>query len=70
MKRFWKIDVPGEQGYSLAVITEQDDPGCVIDDAMKAGLFDDCRDADYASAEDITDDAYEMKFWASTATEL
>lgn len=70
MKHYWRIDVPGCEGYSFAVITEQTDPEYVIDDARMEGLFELDGDANYATAEDITDDDYEMGFWEAQAIEL
>ena len=55
-ERIWLINIPGPHGYSFAVRTDEDDEQCVIDRARKAEMFDDTVDADYAFAEDITDD--------------
>lgn len=69
-KKVWKIDVVGINGYSFAVSTTESDPKEVIELAREADLFEEDFDAIYASAEEITGDEYEMKFWGNQVTEL
>lgn len=63
MKRVWKINVPGPQGYSFAVGGNIEDELSAIQEAINCGLFDDERDSRYATVEEITDDEYEMRAW-------
>lgn len=71
MKRVWKIDVPMlDNGYSLAIRSDDETPEDAIETARKNDLFEEDIDSIYASAEDITDDDYEMQFWGSEAVEL
>ena len=67
-KHYWRIDVPGSQGYSFAIKSNDTTESDAIESASDAGLFDDPRDCNYASAEDITDDDYEMSHWSKDAT--
>lgn len=71
MKRVWKIDVPmHDHGYSLAIKSNDETPADAIENARKNNLFEEDFDAIYASAEDITDDDYEMQYWENHAVEL
>jgi len=63
MEKIWKIDVQGENGYSFAIQGELEEEADAINEASLCGLFDDERDASYATAEDITDDEYELEYW-------
>ena len=70
MKRVWKIDVPGRYGYSLAIRSNDEYPDDAIDTARDNDLLMEYADADYASAEDITNDAYEMAHWKGEITDI
>lgn len=63
MEKIWKINVTGENGYSFAIQGELDEEADAILEALSCDLFDDERDARYATAEDITDDEYELEYW-------
>lgn len=56
MERVWKIDVPGNQGYSFAIKGEIEDELEAIYQASENDAFEDKHDARYATAEEITDD--------------
>ena len=60
MKKVWKINVSGENGYSFAVAGELEDEAAAMYEAVECGLFNDERDARYATVEDITDDEDEL----------
>lgn len=69
-KRVWKIDVPGHNGYSFAVRCNATTDSEAIELASQNDLFEDEGDQNYCSAEDITDDEYEMNFWGNQATDI
>lgn len=69
MKRVWKIDVPiFDNGYSFAIACDGETSEDAIEAARKNNLFEEDFDSIYASAEDITDDDYEMRYWSDKAT--
>lgn len=53
MKNYYSINVPGKYGYSFAVCGEFNEDEAV-DMAVKANLFNDADDADYAIVEELT----------------
>ena len=60
MKKIFSINVPGRHGYSFAVKCDTSyNEDTVIDLAAESELFNDPEDADYATAEDITDSEYD-----------
>lgn len=65
-----KIDVHGQNGYSFAVTGEFDAPEDAIGPAAEAGCFDDAADANYATAEDISDDKLAQKAFKSCTYDL
>ena len=70
MKRIWKIDVPGRNGYSFAVRTDIEDEQAVISAAEEAGLFESGEDANFAMAEDITNSSYDLGAFKDCITDL
>ncbi len=53
-KKYYSINIPGKYGYSFAVggeFTEDE----AVDMAVKADLFNDADDADYAIVEELTE---------------
>lgn len=71
MKRVWKIDVPiFDNGYSFAIKSDDETPADAIENARKNDLFEEEIDSIYASAEDITDDDYEMSHWSEDVIEI
>ena len=70
MKKTWKIDVPSCPGYSFAVRCDADTASDAIEMAAKADLFDDKYEANYASAEDISDDEYTLNAFKNCTTEI
>lgn len=61
MKKIFSINVPGRHGYSFAVKCDTSyDEDSVIDLAAENFLFEEDEDADYATAEDITDSEYDI----------
>ncbi len=70
MKTIWKIDVHGEYGYSFAIKGEIEDGGDAIHLAESHDLYEDPSDADYATAEDITDDEYTINAFKDCITEI
>lgn len=70
MERIWKIDVQGRYGYSFAVKCKLDDGYDVIELAEENDLFDDELDADYATAEEITDSPYDIEGLKSATYDL
>lgn len=69
MKRVYKIDVPGKNGYSFAVRGEIDSEEAAISEAIAAGIFDD-YDAEYAVAEDITESEYDLNAFKDCINDL
>jgi len=68
-KRYWRIDVPMcDHGYSFAIACDGETSEDAIEAARKNNLFEEDFDSIYASAEDITDDDYEMRYWSNHAT--
>lgn len=56
MKKIFSINISGEDGYSFAVECDSSyDEETVIDLASECGCFECPEDADYATAEDITE---------------
>lgn len=70
MKRYWRIDVPGVYGYSFAVKGDIFSDGDALELAYDRDLFIDADDFNYATAEEITDNGYEMSHWEDDATEI
>lgn len=71
MKRVWKIDVPMlDNGYSFAIKSDDETQEDAIETARKNDLFEEEIDSTYASAEDITDDDYEMSHWSDDVIEI
>lgn len=70
MKHYWRIDVPGIYGYSFAIKGDISSEADALELAYDSDLFIDGADFDYASAEEITDDAYEMSYWEDEASEV
>lgn len=71
MKKIFSINVPGRHGYSFAVKCDTSyNEDTVIDLAAESELFNDPEDADYATAEDITDSDYDIKAFASCTYNL
>ena len=70
MKKIFSINVPGRHGYSFTVKCDTSyNEDTVIDLAAESELFNDPEDADYATAEDITDSDYDINaFKNSTYT--
>ena len=61
MKKIFSINVPGRHGYSFAVKCDTSyDEDSVINLAAENFLFEVDEDADYATAEDITDSEYDI----------
>lgn len=69
-KNIWTINVPGNNGYSFAVRTEEDEEGYVLMKALKVGLFEDNNDANYAVVEDITDSPYDIAAFANCTYDI
>lgn len=69
-KHVWRIDVPGCNGYSFAIRCSATTESDAIELAGKNDLFQDEPDQNYCSAEEITDDEYEMNFWGNQATDI
>lgn len=70
--RYWivNVNIPN-YGYSFAVCsdicsTESD----VIDACLELDYFDEVSDADYATIEEITNDAYELNHWQNDMLSL
>ena len=70
MKRIWKIDVPGKYGYSFAVKGNIEDEDAAIETALKHGHFEEDYDADYASAEEITNSKYNLDAFKDVTYEI
>lgn len=75
MKHIVKIDVPGRHGYSFAVAFNAenemaDHESTALDLALKANLFEEEDDYDYAMAEDITDYPYDVEHFKNCTYEL
>ena len=70
MKRIWKIDVPGPNGYSFAIKGNIENESVAIAEAYSAELFYDGHDAEYATAEDITDSEYDIKAFKNYTHEV
>lgn len=70
MKRVYKIDVPGKNGYSFAVRGEFNSEEAAISEALAAGIFDDDCDAEYAVAEDITESEYDLNAFKDCINDL
>ena len=70
MKKVWRIDVPGRYGYSFAIRSDDETPEDAVETASQHDLYQEESDADYASAEEITDDDYEMKHWGSQVKDI
>ena len=68
--RIWKIDVPGAYGYSFAIIGDISNEVEAIEMACNAGHFYDDIDAEYATAEEITDSPYDIKAFENTTYEV
>ena len=62
MKKVFSINVPGKHGYSFAVRCDTSyNEETVIDLAAENCLFEEDEDADYATAEDITESDYDIQ---------
>lgn len=62
MKKVFLINVPGKHGYSFAVRCDTSyNEETVIEFAAENCLFEVDEDADYATAEDITESDYEIQ---------
>ncbi len=70
MKKVWKIDVPGRYGYSFAIRSNDETEASAIETASKHNLFTEYVDADYCSAEEITNDEYEMAHWKNDIIDI
>lgn len=71
MKKIFSINVPGRHGYSFAVKCDTSyDEDSVIDLAAENFLFEEDEDADYATAEDITDSEYDINAFKDCIYEI
>lgn len=71
MKKIFSINVPGRHGYSFAVKCDTSyDEDSVIDLAAENFLFEEDEDADYATAEDITDSEYDINAFKDCTYEI
>ena len=72
-KKFWKVDLIDEEnesnGSSFCVATDSDvSEDDIVDLCLENDLLDDYELQEFnIQVEDITDDDYEMDFWASEA---
>ena len=72
-KKFWKVDLIDEEnesnGSSFCVATDTDvNEDDIVDLCLENDLLDDYEVQEFnIQVEDITDDDYEMDFWASQA---
>ena len=60
MCKYWKIDVPGRNGYSFIVECDLDSEEQVIARANDCGLFQSPEDMRYAVIDDLVSD-YDIK---------
>lgn len=71
MKKIFSINVQGRHGYSFAVKCDTSyNEDTVIELARESALFDDDEDADYATAEDITESDYDIEHLQDCTYEL
>lgn len=71
MKKIFSINVSGHHGYSFAVKCDTSyNEETVLDLAAESGLFEDETDADYATAEDITESDYDINALKDRTYEL
>ncbi len=71
MKKIFSINVPGRHGYSFAVKCDTSyDEDSVINLAAENFLFEVDEDADYATAEDITDSEYDINAFKNCTYEI
>ena len=69
-KKIFLINVAGRYGYSFAVKCDAETEEPAIKMALYAGIFEDDVDADYATAEDITDSPYDVEHFKNCTHEL
>ena len=69
-KRVYKIDVHGPNGYSFAVRQQFGYESEAIENALKQDLFQCEEDAEYATAEEITDSEYDLKGLANATYDI
>lgn len=71
MKKIFSINVPGRHGYFFAVKCDTSyNEDTVIELANESALFDNDEDADYATAEDITESDYDIEHLKDCTYEL
>jgi len=71
MKKIFSINVPGRNGYTFAVKCDTSyNEDTVIELARESALFDSDEDADYATAEDITESDYDIEYLQDCTYEL